>query len=103
MGVCPSDDLLGNPPDVTVMFGHMVPLRLGARDPAGAVARGCSVVRGLAFWLAVGLPLAYLPVVLIAPSVLTDPTLLVWTVTGNLVALVIGHGHEPTLALHDHR
>lgn len=79
------------------MFSHSVPLHLVPEVSAGALVRARSVVRGLAFWLAVALPLAYLPVVLLAPAVLSDPTLLVGAVTGNLAAILVGHGHEPTL------
>lgn len=84
------------------MFSQSVPLQLLPKHSVGPFGRVQSMARALAFWLAVALPLAYLPVVVMAPGVLNDPTLLFWAVIGNLVALVIGHGHEPSLDRHRH-
>lgn len=55
------------------------------------------VVRATGFWLAVALPLAYLPALLLATPVFADPAVLVSAVVGNVLALVVGHGHEPNL------
>ena len=61
--------------------------------PLAAVRRA---VRALGFWLAVALPLAYLPL-LSLPAVGGDPGLLAGAVGVNLVALAVGHGHEPSI------
>lgn len=53
-------------------------------------------VRCIGFWLAVGLPLAYLPL-LWSSRAGDHPALLVGTLTINLLALAVGHGHEPSL------
>lgn len=49
----------------------------------------------LCFWLAVTLPIVYLPLVVLGPGVLVDSTILGVIVVANLLALAIGHGHEP--------
>ncbi|MDZ7701031.1 MAG: hypothetical protein U5J98_02590 [Halobacteriales archaeon] len=77
------------------MSGHALHRRLVPAVPAGAFVQARSAARAVAFWLAVALPLAYLPVVLLAPAVLDDPSLLVGAVTANLAAIVVGHGYEP--------
>ncbi|NIS29012.1 MAG: hypothetical protein GWN07_02780 [Actinobacteria bacterium] len=77
------------------MSGHALHRRLLPMAPAGALTRARSAARALAFWLAVALPLAYLPAVLLSPGALADPGLVVAAVAGNLAAIVVGHGHEP--------
>jgi hypothetical protein len=63
------------------------------------VARPASrVVRAAGFWLAVALPIVYLPLAMLAPGVLADPTVLGGVIGGNLLALAVGHDHEPGLA-----
>lgn len=76
------------------MFTDSVTGPLGPVLPLGAVRRA---IRALGFWLAVALPLAYLPLLSVA-SVGEDPALLLGMLSANLVALAVGHGHEPTLS-----
>jgi len=58
------------------------------------VGRLGTTVRTVAFWLAVALPLVYLPLVVVVPGRLEAP-LLGLAVAGNLVALLVGHAHDP--------
>ena len=57
------------------------------------LARFGVVVRGAAFWTAAVLPLAYLPLVLVAPVTAADLWLLATLLPVNVLALVVGHGH----------
>lgn len=74
----------------------------GSPRPLAAVpvASARRAVRAAGFWLAVGLPLVYLPL-LSVPAVGSEPSLLVGTLAVNLVALAVGHGHEPTIGRGD--
>lgn len=62
------------------------------RQVAGPAGR---VVRAAGFWLAILLPFVYVPVVVMGATLPVEPSLIVAAVVGNLLALLIGHGHEP--------
>lgn len=51
-------------------------------------------LRALAFWVAVVLPLAYLPM-LYEVGITPSATTLVGLVAIHVVAIVVGHGHTP--------
>ncbi len=52
------------------------------------------VLRGLSFWLAIGLPASYLPVLAITPEGHTG-TVLMGLIAVNFVCLLVGHEHTP--------
>ena len=56
-----------------------------------------AAVRATGFWLAVVLPLAYVPLLTLAPGLAPDPGVLAGVLGANLFALAVGHGHEPSL------
>lgn len=53
-----------------------------------------TAVRGLAFWTAVLLPLAYLPLLLVGDSRVTDVAVIGQLVALNVLALLLGHFHD---------
>lgn len=61
-----------------------------------AVRRAWSTARAVGFWLAVTLPFVYLPLTIPAPGIVADPTVIGAAIAGNLLALVVGHGHDPS-------
>lgn len=66
-----------------------------SRAPGLSLGHVHEMARAAAFWLAVALPIAYVPAVLLAPATAVDPGVLTVAVAGNLFALLVGHGHEP--------
>lgn len=76
--------------DATPARSRPVPVR-------ALVAPVWSTVRAAGFWLAVALPLTYVPLVALSPTPAADPLVLVAAVAVNLLALAVGHGHEPSL------
>lgn len=70
-----------------------------AWSPRGVrhVTNACTaVVVGVAFWVAVFLPFAYLAVVATPAVDHLDGTVVLWGAVANAVALVVGHRHDPT-------
>lgn len=62
---------------------------------AGACRAGLAAsVRALAFWVAILLPLVYLPAT-ISGIVSHDPVVLVGLLLVNLACAVVGHNHTP--------
>lgn len=53
-----------------------------------------AVVRGVAFWTAVLLPLAYLPLVIAGVPPIPDPSVLAILVAVNVLALVLGRSYD---------
>ena len=72
----------------------------GDKLPQSAVSAAASLlvpVRTAAFWSAVALPLAYLP--LVATGAMWDlPLVFCALLVLNAVAFLVGHGHEPRRA-----
>ena len=62
--------------------------------PDGSMGRLLAVSRLVGFWAAVVLPLAYVPAIALLP-VAADPVALSGAVGANLVAILLGHGHDP--------
>lgn len=60
-----------------------------------AVMASATVVRAIAFWLAVGLALAYPLVFVIADTTAVDQTTIVGIVALHLVTVLVGHGYTP--------
>lgn len=54
-----------------------------------------ATVRQLAFWLAVILPFLYLPLLISGAGSAAERTVLVSLMSVNVVALYIGHDHDP--------
>lgn len=52
----------------------------------------CNTVRWLAFWAAVLLPVVYLALLAVDP---TSQTLVFALLGSQLIALLVGHGHNP--------
>lgn len=50
-------------------------------------------VQGCAFWTAALLPMGYVPLLVVAPSQLTTPSILGKLAALNVVALLVGHGY----------
>jgi hypothetical protein len=55
-----------------------------------------SIVRGVAFWVAVIIPVAYLPILVTGLSTLAEVSILAHLFGINALALVLGHGHAET-------
>ena len=68
---------------------------LPAVRPGGWPGHAVAIARTLGFWAAVVLPLAYLPLIAFGPAPASDPTVIGTVIGVNLVAIVVGHGHEP--------
>jgi hypothetical protein len=51
-------------------------------------------VRGVAFWVAVLLPMVYLPLLFVAPSTVADLWIFGALVALDAAALVVGHGYS---------
>lgn len=63
----------------------------------GELLRGVvGYVEGLAFWTAVFVPVAYVPLLLTGLSTVGDAALLIQLLTVNTLALVLGHGYAGT-------
>ncbi len=78
------------------MSTDTVPSRSGPAPVVAWVAPLWATVRAAGFWTAVLLPLTYVPLVALSPAPAADPQVLVVAVAVNLLALAVGHGHEPT-------
>lgn len=63
-------------------------------SPPSALRPLTTVVRGLAFWAAILLPMVYLPLLLVGWSRVTDPTVLGALVFVNGLAIVLGQDYE---------
>lgn len=61
-----------------------------------ALRRFFVVVRGLAFWTAILLPMLYLPPLLLGHPTIVDPPVLGTLLGVNVGAIVVGHGHGRT-------
>lgn len=66
--------------------------------PLGSLA---GLVRAVGFWLAIALPIGYLPLLTLAPATLADPASIGAVVATNLLAIGVGHGHEPSAGRSD--
>lgn len=75
-------------------------MTVSTRQLPGPVARvlgGCvALVESVAFWVAAGLPVAYPPLLAALQYAVLDPTAVVGVAVANLLALLVGHRHEPT-------
>lgn len=62
-----------------------------------------AVVRGLAFWTAIVLPMLYLPPLLLGHPTVLDPPVLGTLLGVNVSAIVVGHSHgrEPPNRIDD--
>lgn len=70
-------------------------LPLGREGPVTRAVRGLeTAVRGLAFWTAVLLPLAYLPLFVVGVSGTADLVVIGQLVAINVVALLVGHVYD---------
>jgi|GEM_PF-2332337 len=65
---------------------------------SAAAARALTVVRAVAFWTAVLLPLAYLPLFLAGVAGAVDPVVVAAVVGFHAIAVVVGHVHDGGLA-----
>lgn len=61
-----------------------------------ALLTSATVLRAIAFWLAVGLALAYPIVFVLADATAVDQTTFFAIVAVHIVTIVIGHGYNPT-------
>jgi len=65
--------------------------------PTRAALRVATVVRAVAFWTGVLLPLAHVPLLLLVDQGRVDGLPLVARLlVANAVAVVVGHGHDPS-------
>lgn len=58
-------------------------------------------IEAAAFWLAALFPLAYLPLLVALQYAALDPMVVARIGIVNLLALVVGHRHDPTQSTHD--
>lgn len=84
-----------SPPDAACA-GTLARVRAGVRACVAAV-------EWAAFWVAALLPVAALPLYAALQYASFDPALVAGAAAVNLLALVVGHGHEPTGAGSDRR
>jgi hypothetical protein len=61
---------------------------------SAAATRALTAIRAVAFWTAVLLPLAYLPLFLAGVAGAVDPVVVAAVVVIHAVAVVVGHVHE---------
>jgi hypothetical protein len=61
--------------------------------PHAALRRAVTSIQSVAFWTAVLIPFAYVPLLVTGLSTLGEGLLMAQLVTVNAVALVLGHDH----------
>lgn len=66
-----------------------------ARPLGRALRAGLASAEAAAFWLAALFPLAYLPLLAALQYGALDPGAVAGLGAANLLALLVGHGHEP--------
>lgn len=64
-------------------------------DPGVTSRRVRGLVAGLGFWTAIVLPFVYLPSLALGPMITVPPSLLATAVALNVLALFVGHRHDP--------
>lgn len=64
-------------------------------DLHAAAHRLHTVIQGVSFWTAVVLPFVYLPVLVLGGATSSPMTLVSTAIGLNVVALLLGHRHEP--------
>jgi len=93
-------------PGPLALLSRISPLPTDGRDAVAtcklavstATTHALTAVRAVAFWTAVLLPLAYLPLLLAGVVGAVDPPTIAAVVVLHAVAVVVGHVHDGSLA-----
>jgi hypothetical protein len=93
-------------PSPLALLARVSPLSTDERDAvavcklavSAAAARALTAVRAVAFWTAVLLPLAYLPLFLAGVAGAVDSVVVATVVALHAVAVLVGHVHDGELA-----